>query len=128
MRVDAEGFRRLLRAVAEAWNEGDTKAALACFTEDAKYTEPPDAQHYAGRQALNEFFGGEDPPSMRMLWHTIVFDEAQQLGAGEYTFHATNTYHGVAMIRLRDDLIANWREYQHRSDLGWEDFTALNPF
>jgi hypothetical protein len=63
-----------------------------------------------------------------MLWHTIVFDEAQQLGAGEYTFHGTNTYHGVAMIRLRDDLIANWREYRYRSDLGWEDFTALNPF
>jgi hypothetical protein len=32
------------------------------------------------------------------------------------------------MIRLRDDLIANWREYRYRSDLGWEDFTALNPF
>jgi hypothetical protein len=126
--VDAEGFRRLLRTVAEAWNEGDTPTALACFTEDARYTEPPDIQHHEGRQALYEFFGGEDPPPMRMVWHTIVFDEAQQLGAGEYTFNGTHTYHGVAVIRLRDDLIANWREYQHRSNLGWDDFTALNPF
>lgn len=126
--MDAEGFRRLLRTVAEAWNEGDTPTALACFTEDARYTEPPDIQHHEGRQALYEFFGGEDPPPMRMVWHTVVFDEAQQLGAGEYTFNGTNTYHGVAVIRLRDDLIANWREYQHRSELGWDDFTALNPF
>jgi ketosteroid isomerase-like protein len=126
--VDAEGFRRLLRKVAEAWNEGDTASALACFAEDAKYTEPPDTQHYEGRQALHEFFGGEDPPPMRMVWHTVVFDEDRQLGAGEYTYIGTNTYHGVAVIRLRDELIANWREYQYRSDLGWEDFTALNSF
>jgi hypothetical protein len=32
------------------------------------------------------------------------------------------------VIRLRDDLIANWREYQVRSDLDREAFTALNPF
>lgn len=128
MTMDPEGFRRLLRAVAEAWNEGDTPAALACFTEDARYTEPPDTQHHEGRQALYEFFGGEDPPPKRMVWHNVVFDEAQQLGAGEYTFIGTNTSHGVVLIRLRDDLIANWREYQYRSDLGWEDFTALNPF
>jgi hypothetical protein len=50
------------------------------------------------------------------------------MGAGEYTYRGANTYHGVVVIRLRDDLIANWREYQHRSDLAWEDFTALNPF
>ena len=126
--MDAEGFRRLLRTVAEAWNEGDTSAALACFAEDAKYTEPPDAQHYEGRHALYDFFGGEDPPSMRMVWHTVVFDEDQQLGAGEYTYNGTSTYHGVAVIRLRDELIANWREYEYRSDLAWEDFTALNAF
>jgi hypothetical protein len=126
--MDTEGFRRLLRTVAEAWNEGDTRTALACFAADARYTEPPDTQHYEGHQALYEFFGGEDPPPMRMVWHTVVFDDAQQLGAGEYTFEGTNTYHGVVVIRIRDDLIANWREYQHRSDLGWEDFIALNPF
>ena len=69
--MDAEGFRQLLRTVAEAWNEGDTPTALACFAEDARYTEPPDTQHYEGRQALYEFFGGEDPPPMRMVWHTV---------------------------------------------------------
>lgn len=50
------------------------------------------------------------------------------MGAAEYTFTGTHTYHGVVVIKLRGDVIANWREYQHRSDLDWEAFTALNPF
>ena len=97
--MDAEGFRRLLGTVAEAWNEGDTTTALACFAENARYTEPPDTQHYEGRQALYEFFGGEDPPPMRMEWHTIVFDDGRQMGAGEYTYRGTNTYHGVVVVQ-----------------------------
>jgi SnoaL-like domain len=126
--MDRPGFRDLLQRIAAAWNEGETATALACFTDDARYTEPPDEQHYEGRDALYGFFGGEDPPPMRLDWHTIVFDEELQTGAAEYTYVGTDTYHGVAVIRLRDDRIANWREYQRRSDLGWEAFTALNPF
>jgi SnoaL-like domain len=126
--MDGDGFRRLLATIAHAWIEGDTATALACFTDDARYTEPPDTQHYEGRDALFDFFGGDDPPSMSMAWHTIVFDPDEQMGAAEYTYTGTNTYHGVVVVRLRGDRIANWREYQHRSDLGWEGFTALNPF
>lgn len=126
--MDGVAFRQLLETIAAAWNEGDTATALACFTDDARYTEPPDTQHHEGRQALFEFFGGDDPPPMWMAWHTILFDRDQQMGAAEYTFKGTNTYHGVVVIRLRDDLIANWREYQVRSDLDWQAFTALNPF
>ena len=126
--MDGKAFRRLLTTIADAWNEGDTATALTCFTDDARYTEPPDTQHYEGRDALFEFFGGDDPPPMSMAWHTIVFDEELQMGAAEYTYSGTNTYHGVAVIRLRDGLVANWREYQQRSDLEWEAFTALNPF
>jgi ketosteroid isomerase-like protein len=126
--MDGSSFRQLLETIASAWNEGDTATALACFTEDARYTEPPDTQHYEGRQELFEFFGGDDPPPMRMTWHTILFDGDRQMGAAEYTYTGTNTYHGVVVIRLRDDLIANWREYQVRSDLDWNAFTALNRF
>ena len=126
--MDGAAFRELLETIAAAWNEGDTATALACFTDDARYTEPPDTQHYEGRQELFEFFGGDDPPPMRMAWHTILFDGDEQMGAAEYTYSGTNTYHGVVVIRLRDDLIANWREYQVRSDLDWNAFTALNPF
>lgn len=126
--MDADAFRRLLATIADAWNEGDTATALACFTDDARYTEPPDTQHYEGRDELFAFFGGDDPPAMSMTWHTIVFDEELQMGAAEYSYSGTNTYHGVVVIRLRGGLVANWREYQQRSDLDWESFTALNPF
>jgi len=40
----------------------------------------------------------------------------------------TNTYHAVAVIRPRDERIANRRKYQQRSDLDRGAFTALNPF
>jgi hypothetical protein len=40
----------------------------------------------------------------------------------------TLTDHCVVVIGLPDDRIANWREYQQRSDLDWEAFTALDPF
>jgi SnoaL-like domain len=126
--MDGAAFRTLLATIERSWNEGDTLTALACFTDDARYTEPPDTQHYEGRDQLYEFFGGEDPPPMEMTWHTVLFDEDLQTGAAEYTFVGTNTYHGVVVIRLRDDRIANWREYQHRSDLDWDGFTALNRF
>ena len=118
----------MLTTIADAWNAGDTHTALACFAVDAKYTEPPDEQHHEGRDQLYDFFGGEDPPPMSMTWHTIVFDEELQVGAAEYTYSGTNTYHGVVVIRLRGGLVANWREYQQRSDLDWEAFTALNQF
>jgi ketosteroid isomerase-like protein len=126
--VNGARFRELLATIATAWIEGDTATALACFTDDARYTEPPDTQHYEGRAALFEFFGGDDPPPMQMAWHTVLFDEDEQMGAAEYTYTGTNTYHGVVVVRLRDNRIANWREYQHRSDLDREAFTALNPF
>ena len=72
--MDGVAFRQLLETIARAWNEGDTATALACFTDDARYTEPPDTQHYEGRQEFFEFFGGDDPPPMWMAWHTILFD------------------------------------------------------
>jgi ketosteroid isomerase-like protein len=40
--MEADGFRALLETIGRAWNEGDTHTALACFTDDARYTEPPD--------------------------------------------------------------------------------------
>ena len=63
---------------------------------------------------------------MRLDWHTIVFDEELH-GAAEYTYVGTDTYHGVAYPapRRSDRQLA---EYQRRSDLDWDAFTALNPF
>ena len=117
-----------MNTIADAWNAGDTERALACFTDDAVYMEPPDEQVYRGRDELWEFFGEEEPPPMHLDWHHMVFDERSQIGAAEYTYEGTNRYHGVALVQIRDDRIASWREYQTQSDLDWETFTGPGEF
>lgn len=119
-----------MNIVAEGWNEGDARKSADCFAEDAVYIEPPDKQVYIGRESLFEFFGGDkktDPP-MKMMWHHIAFDEATQIGFGEYTFQMNNRYHGIVIVKIRDMKISNWREYQYQSELEWEEFIRLNKF
>jgi hypothetical protein len=92
--------------------------------------EPPDKQLYHGRLELYEFFGGDagtDLP-MKMTWHHLGFNEAEQVGFGEYTFQMNNRYHGIVVVRLDSGLIKHWREYQYRSELDWEEFTSRNRF
>jgi ketosteroid isomerase-like protein len=128
--LTTDQFKALMRTVSEGWNEGNARKAADCFTEDAVYSEPPRKQFYRGRAQLYEFFGGAsrpDPP-MKMAWHHLVFDEATQVGAGEYTFEMNNRYHGVVMVRIRDGRIANWREYQYQSTLPFEEFAGENRF
>jgi len=93
-----------MQTVAAGWNEGNSAKAAKCFTEDAVYMEPPDKQVYVGRAALFEFFGGARGPEspMHMQWHNLVFDDAKQIGMGEYTFQMHARYHGVVIVKLRD--------------------------
>jgi hypothetical protein len=128
--IDVDGFRSLMRTVADGWNRGDARKAADCFSADVRYGEPPDRQFYQGQEQLFAFFGGElqTPPNMRMTWHHLVFDEADQIGAGEYTFEGGRRYHGVAVVKIVQGRIAFWREYQYESPLDWDDFTARVPF
>ena len=123
-------FRVVMDTLARAWNEGDARRAADCFTEDAVYTEPPDKQIYCGREALYRFFGGDAgrPGQMTMRWHHLAFDEESQIGFGEFSFTYGSTVHGVAVVRLREGKIANWREYWYESDLSWDEFIRANPF
>jgi hypothetical protein len=123
-------FRTLMNTVAAGWNEGNSRKAADCFTDDALYLEPPDRQFYAGRPALYEFFGGatKPEPPMKMTWHHLAFDEASQVGFGEYTFQMNRRYHGIVVVKIRGGRIANWREYQYESKLDWKDFVAKSPF
>jgi hypothetical protein len=125
-KITAEQFTRLLATVAHGWEANDPDMAADCFTEDAIYIEPPSRQVYVGREALREFFAGGDTPALStsMTWHHIIFDQAAQLGSGEYTYHGNNRYHGVVVARVRDGQISHWREYQRRSPLDWLDFIA----
>lgn len=130
LHITKSEFTQLLQRLADGWNQGDAKQASECFTEDALYTEPPDKQFYSGREALYKFFGGANGRAgdMNMAWHHIVFDEEDQIGAGEFTFTYGSTVHGVTMIKVRDGLISNWREYWYASALSWKAFTGNNDF
>ena len=129
MTLDRAAFVALMDDVADAWVQGNTLRALARFADDAHYVEPPDVQRYVGREELRAYFGGDDPPPMSLTWHHLVFDEGEQLGAAEYTYRGQgSTYHGIALVRIEEDRIADWREYQVRSDLDWERFSAGNRF
>jgi hypothetical protein len=123
-------FRKLMNRVAAGWNEGDAREAADCYTEDAIYTEPPEKQVYVGRNALYEFFGGDNKPEprMKMAWHHLAFDEENQIGFGEYTFQMNNRYHGTVVVKIRDGKISNWREYQYQSNLDWTEFVGNNAF
>jgi hypothetical protein len=69
--IRAEEFRSLMQTVSEGWNEADARKSADCFAAGAIYSEPPDKQLYAGRQARYDFFGGDkkpDPP-MQMTGH-----------------------------------------------------------
>ena len=123
-------FVERMQTLATAWNEGDAQTAADCFTEDAVYSEPPAKQLFRGREALFEFFGGAEgrEGQMSMEWHHLAFDTATQIGFGEFTFSYGSAAHGVAVVRLHDGRIANWREYWYESDLAWPEFTRENPF
>ncbi len=128
--ITPETFNRLMKRVANAWNDGNAREAVECFTDEAVYTEPPDKQVYVGRQALYEFFGGDNPPDppMKMTWHHLAFDENSQVGFGEYTFQMSQRYHGIVIVQIKAGLISKWREYQYKSDLAWQDFAGKNIF
>jgi hypothetical protein len=128
--MTTDEFKKLMQTVAEGWNEGNARKAADCYTGDAVYTEPPDKQVYIGRKSLYEFFGGDKQPEppMKMAWHHLAFDERDQIGFGEYTFQMNNRYHGIAIVKVENGKIKNWREYQYKSVLEWKEFKGKNDF
>lgn len=129
-KITSEQFRDCMQQLAAAWNKGDARAAADLFAEDALYSSAPNSVAREGRAALFEWFGGINgrAKSMQMVWHHLVFDEAQQIGAGEYTFTHEVRTHGMVMIRLHDGKIANWREYEMESPLDWDAMVGKNRF
>lgn len=129
--IRAAEFSQLMQTVADGWDENNARKAADCFTENAVYTEPPDKQLYEGRETLFKFFGGDEghQGQMKMRWHHLAFDEKSQIGFGEYTFRYEDYQtHGVAIVKVSNGRISNWREYQYKSDLEWERFVGKSKF
>ena len=129
-RFNATDFEKLMNTVAEGWTEGNAKKAADCFTEDAIYAEPPDKQMYKGREELFKFFGGNEgrKSQMKMTWHHLMFNDQNQIGAGEFTFEYGGKVHGMVIVKLTNGKISNWREYWYESNLDWEKFIGENKF
>jgi hypothetical protein len=124
--VTVESFRELMERLARAWSTQDTELGLSCFTEDAVYTEPPDIQIYVGHDQLRPYFAALTPGTF-MRFHAIAFDGSAQCGFGEYSFgheRSPTADHGVAVVEVRDDRIATWREYQRKGSSDFAEFLA----
>ena len=59
--LDAAAFREMMNRLADGWSQQNTDQALACFTEDAIYIEPPDIQFYKGHSELRPYFAALKP-------------------------------------------------------------------
>jgi hypothetical protein len=125
--VTRDDLQRVLERAAAGWNQGDAAAVADCFAADVDYIDPV-RYRLTSREALLPFF--EPPPGgHRVDWHTIVWDDAAQSGAVEYTYTGEHRYHGAAVVRLDDDgRIRLWREWQHIDDgRDWDAMLAGPP-
>ena len=125
-RTTTAEFVALMRQLADGWSRQDVETALACFTADAVYMQPPDVQLYEGHDQLRPYFAALKPGTA-MTFHHLWFDEASQVGAGEFTFGlagAARADHGVAVVELRGGRIAVWREYLSAGPGSFAEFVA----
>lgn len=125
--MNHRGFTALLEDLAHGWRTLDYAAVASRFTEDVQYGDPT-RYMLDGRAQLLEFFTADDGQAQAIQWHLMLFDEAAQRGAAEYTYEGTLRYHGVALICLRDDLISHWREYQQTDGRRWAEFAGATVF
>jgi ketosteroid isomerase-like protein len=112
-RLTANGFDELVRSLATAWSTQNTNTAVACFTDDAEYMQPPDEQFFVGRAQLTAYFGAIQPGTS-MVIHHVWFDEHAQQGAFEFTFGRPGSKKastGVVVVQIKNNRIARWREY-----------------
>ena len=120
--MDRDGFRDALEVMAAATNAGDADAVAALFAEDVRYSDPT-RYSFTRRDELIPFF---EPPEggHSVVWHRILFDEVEQTGVAEYSYQGHRRYHGAVIARVADGRVVHRREWQHVSDLDWDEFTG----
>ena len=124
--LQASEFVTLMEQLTRAWNQQDTELGLGCFCHDAVYMEPPDIQLYLGHAQFRPYFAALRSGTL-MHWHHLMFDQANQVGMGEYSFGVADqpsADHGVAVVELRQGRIAIWREYQRKGPSSFSEFLS----
>ena len=120
-------FHSVLDRLATGWREKNYASVASEFSADVQYGDPM-RYMLSGRAALLEFFEADDDKDQFVTWHLVLFDEAQQTGALEYTYEGTHCYHGVALVRVGAGGITHWREYQHADVRAWNQFADGTVF
>jgi uncharacterized protein (TIGR02246 family) len=121
-------FRALIQRLADAWGALDAEAAVACFTDDAVYMQPPDEQLFVGRDELVAYFEPLEPGTYLRL-DNVWFDEEIQRGAVESTFgvgEQESAVHGVSAVDIADGRIRAWREYVVKGPADQDRFLATD--
>lgn len=120
-------FATFLEQLAQAWSRRDYQAAASFFADDVKYADP---LRYAfnGQGELRRFFEADEGQEQHTQWHLVLFDEDDQIGAVEFTYQGSHTYHGVAIIKLKSGKITHWREHQHVDSRPWPEFAGATLF
>ena len=114
-------FQKLLNHLADTWSRRDYVSTASVFAENVHYRDPL-RYNFNSRAELQAFFEADEGYEQKTTFHTAIFDEEKQVGAAEYTYEGTHRYHGVTIVEIKNDLIVNWREYQHIDPRPWEEF------
>jgi SnoaL-like domain len=116
-------FNEMLKSLADAWKQRDYQSAANFFDTNVRYGDPL-RYSWTDRAKLLAFFEADEGYPQSTVWHNVLFDEDQQIGAAEYTYQGTHRYHGIVLIRIKDGKITNWREYQHIDPREWKEFIS----
>jgi hypothetical protein len=127
-KISTDDFYKIMNAVAEGQSEGNTANAADMFAENAVYSDLLRRQTYKGRVAIKKSFSNSSAKSLKMQWRHLLFNEQDQIGAGEFTLEGDRRYHGMVIVKVEKGKISNWREYRYASSQSWDKFTSDNPF
>jgi predicted SnoaL-like aldol condensation-catalyzing enzyme len=109
--------RGLVEELIDAWAASDSLRAAAFFTSDGRYLEAG-REPIAGRTAIGEHFAKffRDGPQWRFELDEIVVEgQRVALAYRFFTKGSDGSWReraGCAMVRLREGLVEEWREYQ----------------
>jgi SnoaL-like domain len=120
-------FRELLERLSDGWARRDYAKVIEEYAPDVRYGDPL-RYRFTDRAALRAFFEADQGLEQRTVWHNVIFDEARQIAAVEYTYDGSHRYHGVAIVRLAGDRITHWREFQHIDSRDYADFVGATAF
>jgi RNA polymerase sigma-70 factor (ECF subfamily) len=104
-----------------AWERGDVAALVTMLADDAAITMPPMATWYQGREAIAVFLRNQ-PLAGGNSWRLVPTSANGQPAFGKYQWVETAgafVAHGVMVLTLRDDRIAEITAFLDPTALEW---------